>query len=78
MESLGRGRLRPVARPGRRRPAGGLRSWLALQAIGYPLGEPAATIRAYRRHYRGDEAEVLDAEDRRILHSLVLQARRLR
>ena len=59
-------------------PPAGFDPWLALQAIGYPLDDPAATVRAYRRHFRGDEAGELDAQDHRILHSLVLQARRLR
>ncbi|AKC86622.1 N-acetylmuramoyl-L-alanine amidase [Pseudoxanthomonas suwonensis] len=59
-------------------PPPGFDPWLALQAVGYPLHDRAASVRAYRRHYRGDEADTLDAEDHRILHSLVLQARRLR
>lgn len=59
-------------------PPPGFDPWLALQAIGYPLDDRAATVRAFRRHYRGDEIAVLDAEDERILHSLVLQARRVR
>ena len=59
-------------------PPAGFDPWLAMQAIGWPLGDPAAAVRAYRRHYRGDEADTLDAEDLRILHSLAIQARRRR
>lgn len=59
-------------------PPPGFDPWLAMQAIGWPLHDPAAAVRAYRRHYRGDEADTLDAEDLRILHSLVLQVRRRR
>lgn len=59
-------------------PPDGFDPWLAMQAIGWPLHDREAAVRAYRRHYRGDEAGELDAEDLRILHSLVLQARRQR
>lgn len=59
-------------------PPPGFDPWLAMEAIGWPLHDRAAAVRAYRRHYRGDEADTLDAEDLRILHSLVQQARRLR
>lgn len=59
-------------------PPPGFDPWLAMEAIGWPLDDRAAAVRAYRRHYRGDEADTLDAEDLRILHSLVLQARRAR
>ena len=30
----------------------------------------AATVRAFHRHFRGDEGDVLDAEDARILYAL--------
>lgn len=59
-------------------PPAGFDPWLAMQAIGWPLHDRAAAVRAYRRHYRGDEADTLDAQDLRILHSLVQQARRQR
>ncbi len=59
-------------------PPPGFDPWLAMQAIGWPLDDRAAAVRAYRRHYRGDEADTLDAEDLRILHSLVEQARKRR
>lgn len=59
-------------------PPPGFDPWLAMQAIGWPLHDRAAAVRAYRRHYRGDEADQLDAQDLRILHSLAVQARRQR
>ena len=59
-------------------PPPGFDPWLALQAVGWPLHDRAAAVRAYRRHYRGDEADTLDAQDHRILHSLAEQARRQR
>lgn len=53
----------------------GFDAWLALAWLGYPLDDPAAAARAFRRHYRGVEGEgVLDANDRRILHALVREA----
>lgn len=42
----------------------------ALRAIGYPMQDPAATIRSYRMRFRGDAASALDDEDLRILHAL--------
>ena len=59
-------------------PPPGFDPWLAMQAIGWPLHDRAAAVRAYRLHYRGDAATALDAQDLRILHSLAEQARRLR
>ena len=59
-------------------PPPGFDPWLAMQAIGWPLHDRAAAVRAYRLHYRGDAATELDAQDLRILHSLAEQARRLR
>jgi len=49
--------------------------WRALRLLGYPLDEDdsaghAATVRAFHRHFRGDENAVLDAEDARILFAL--------
>ncbi|KAF1699100.1 MULTISPECIES: N-acetylmuramoyl-L-alanine amidase [Pseudoxanthomonas] len=59
-------------------PPPGFDPWLAMQAIGWPLHDRAAAVRAYRLHYRGDAATELDAQDLRILHSLAEQARRQR
>src|SRR5690606_28689706 len=47
----------------------------ALRVLGYPLHIDKSpgykdTVRAFHRHYRGDENDVLDAEDARILHAL--------
>ena len=49
----------------------------ALRVLGYPMDDPAAAIRAFRRHFRGmeSEAEALDANDARILFSLTRPAR---
>ncbi len=47
--------------------------WLALQAIGYPLQDRAATVRAFHRHFRAMETDQLDDTDRRILQALVAQ-----
>lgn len=45
---------------------------LALAALGYPLDDVPAAIRAFHRHFRGIESagEMLDAEDARILYAL--------
>lgn len=56
-------------------PPPGFDPWMALRVLGYPLEidkSPgyADTVRAFHRHYRGDENDVLDAEDARILHAL--------
>ena len=48
----------------------GFDPWTALRLIGYPTDAPAATVRAFRHHYRGLEGEILDEEDLRILHAL--------
>lgn len=48
----------------------GFDAWLALAAIGYPLDDRTATLRAFHHHYRGSDATELDAEDLRILHAL--------
>ena len=55
----------------------GFDPWLGLQALGYPLQDRAAAARAFHRHYRGrdDLGDGLDAEDARILHSLLRQQR---
>ena len=56
-------------------PPPGFDPWLAMAAIGYPLQDRAAAVRAFHRHYRGrddgeDPAATFDAEDLRILHAL--------
>ena len=48
--------------------------WIALRLIGYPLEDRAATVRAFRNHYRGDGATALDATDRSILYALTRDA----
>lgn len=51
----------------------GFDPWNALRLLGYPLTDRAATVRAFHRRFRGTENDVLDAEDLRILASLVQQ-----
>ncbi len=56
-------------------PPAGFDPWLAMAAIGYPLDDRAAAVRAFHRHYRGrDDGEdpnaSFDADDLRILHAL--------
>jgi N-acetylmuramoyl-L-alanine amidase len=51
----------------------GFDPWLALAVVGYDLADRDAAVRAWRRHYRGDEAATLDADDHAILHDLVRQ-----
>ena len=51
-------------------PPVGFDPWLALQAVGYPVEDRAATVRAFHRHFRGNADKVLDDEDLRILHAL--------
>jgi len=48
----------------------GFDPWTALRLIGYPLDDRAATVRAFRNHYRGRGGTELDSEDLRILHAL--------
>ncbi len=47
--------------------------WLAMTAFGYALDDPDAALRAFRRRFRAMEGSDAprDAEDARILHSLV-------
>jgi N-acetylmuramoyl-L-alanine amidase len=59
-------------------PPAGFDPWLAMAAIGYPLNDRAAAMRAFHRHYRGrddgeDPQAAFDAEDLRILHALSQQ-----
>ena len=57
-------------------PPPGFDPWLALRVVGYPLDDPGAALRAFRRRFRGIEAELtdpppeLDADDARALHAL--------
>lgn len=57
----------------------GFDALLALRAFGYPVDpdRPEPAITAFHRRFRGDDRlpAVLDAEDARILHSLLLQLR---
>lgn len=52
----------------------GFDPWTALRLIGYPLDDRAATVRAFRNHFRGQGGTELDAEDLRILHALATPA----
>ena len=54
-------------------PPQGFDPWLALAAIGYPLEDRAAAVRAFHNHYRGMGGDELDPQDLRILYALVLQ-----
>lgn len=56
-------------------PPPGFDAWQALRLLGYPLDQDdtpgkVATVRAFHRHFRGDEGGVLDAQDARILYAL--------
>ncbi|MGV8923749.1 MAG: N-acetylmuramoyl-L-alanine amidase [Thermomonas sp.] len=60
-------------------PPAGFDPWLAMAAIGYPLTDRGAAVRAFHQHYRaqedGDDPQPLfDAEDLRILHALTSSA----
>ena len=51
-------------------PPAGFDPWMALQAIGYPLKDRPAAVRAFHHRFRGIDTQELDAEDLRILHAL--------
>ncbi|MDO5506433.1 MAG: N-acetylmuramoyl-L-alanine amidase [Pseudoxanthomonas suwonensis] len=56
-------------------PPPGFDGWLAMAAVGYPLDDRAAALRAFRMRFRGrddggDLAPQFDPEDLRILHAL--------
>ena len=60
-------------------PPAGFDPWLAMAAIGYPLADRAAAVRAFHQHYRAqDDGEnpqpLFDAEDVRILYALNVSA----
>ena len=44
--------------------------WMAMKALGYPLEDRPAAVRAFHHHFRGMEGTELDEEDRRILYAL--------
>ena len=48
----------------------GFDPWTALRLIGYSVDDRAATVRAFRNHFRGQNGSELDAEDLRILYAL--------
>lgn len=55
-------------------PPPGFDALRALRELGYPPGDVPAAIRAFHRHYRGIEdgdVSLLDAEDARILYSMM-------
>ncbi len=43
---------------------------IALKSLGYDTGDLPAAVKAFHRHYRGIETDVLDAEDSKILFDL--------
>jgi N-acetylmuramoyl-L-alanine amidase len=51
----------------------GFDPWVALRLIGYDLRDPAAAVRAFHRHYRGNEDEQWLPGDAEILYDLQLQ-----
>jgi N-acetylmuramoyl-L-alanine amidase len=51
----------------------GFDAWAALRLIGYDLRDPVAAMRAFHRHYRGNEEERWLSGDAEILHDLQLQ-----
>ena len=51
----------------------GFDPWVALRLVGYDLRDPAAAVRAFHRHYRGNEEEQWLPGDAEILHDLQLQ-----
>lgn len=53
----------------------GFDAWAALARFGYPLDDRDAAVAAFHRRFRGrdDLPPMLDGEDARILHSLLLQ-----
>ncbi|MEO8366776.1 MAG: N-acetylmuramoyl-L-alanine amidase [Pseudoxanthomonas sp.] len=55
-------------------PPAGFNPTIALRLLGYSSDDPAAVVRAFHLHYRGFDSEtaVLDNDDARILHTLVM------
>ncbi|MGO4222836.1 N-acetylmuramoyl-L-alanine amidase [Lysobacter sp. TAF61] len=60
-------RPQPVAVPD------GFDPWVAMRLVGYDLRDPAAAVRAFHRHYRGNEDEQWLPGDAEILRDLELQ-----
>lgn len=56
-----------------RDPPHGFDAWLALAAIGYSLEDRPAAVRAFHRHFRGNDGTTLDDGDLRLLANLVAQ-----
>lgn len=54
-------------------PPPGFDPWIALSAIGYPLDQRDATVRAFHRHFRGIDGDALDTQDLRLLYALSRQ-----
>lgn len=54
-------------------PPPGFDPWLALRLFGYPIDDRAAAVRSFHLRFRGNDSEVLDDEDLRILHALTRQ-----
>ncbi len=65
--------LWPEARHPLPDPPPGFDPWMAMTAIGYPLDDRAAAVRAFHNHFRGTGGEAFDTEDLRILYNLVGQ-----
>lgn len=51
----------------------GFDPWTAMRLIGYEVSDPAAALRAFHRHYRGNEDEQWLPGDAEILHDLQQQ-----
>ena len=51
----------------------GFDPWAALRLVGYDLREPAATLAAFHRHFRGSEETTWLPGDAEILYDLQLQ-----
>lgn len=54
-------------------PPPGFDRWAALRLIGYELRDPPATLRAFHRHYRGNEADTWLPGDAGILYDMQRQ-----
>ncbi|MFZ9348928.1 MAG: N-acetylmuramoyl-L-alanine amidase [Arenimonas sp.] len=52
-------------------PPAGFDAILALQAFGYDTRDLPAAVKAFTRRFRGEERDVLDDTDRRILYDLI-------
>ncbi|WP_240922560.1 N-acetylmuramoyl-L-alanine amidase [Oleiagrimonas sp. C23AA] len=52
-------------------PPAGFDPWLAMAALGYDLSDRSAAVRAFHHHFRAMQGETLDAQDLRVLYTLV-------